>query len=136
MLTFSQFVRGGLVAAGAAMLASAATAAPDRKSPEHHRDCFFINQWQGWKSPSPDVIYIGVNLHEVYKIQLSTPASELSWPDAHLISRVRGGSTICDALDLDLSVADANGFRQPLIATSITKLTKDEIAQIPPKFRP
>ena len=37
---------------------------------------------------------------------------------------------------LDLAIADNNGFREPLIATSLTKLTPDEVKAIPPKYRP
>ena len=48
----------------------------------------------------------------------------------------RGSDTVCDALDLDLSVSDGHGFREFLIATSITKLTPAEVAAIPLKFRP
>ena len=142
MSKISNIARGGLMALGGAMIGAALIgAAPaGAASPgggEHPHNCFFINQWRGWKAPSPDVIYIGVNLHDVYKIQLSDGSPELQWPDAHLISLSRGGgNTVCDALDLDLSVSDGHGMRQPLIATSLTKLTPDEVAAIPPKFKP
>jgi hypothetical protein len=75
-------------------------------------------------------------MHDVYRVQLSAGSRELQWPDAHLVSKTRGSDSVCDALDLDLSVSDGHGFREPLIATSITKLTPDEVAAIPPKFRP
>jgi hypothetical protein len=131
------------LAIGAALLtaASAASAAP-AKDPS--APCFFITQWQGWKSPSPNVIYLGVNLHDVYRVDLSAGSSMLQWPDVHLVSRVRGPDTICSAIDLDLEVADdtgirggvGGGMREPLIATKLTKLTPDEIAAIPKKYRP
>jgi len=138
MSMISNLVRGGLVAAGCAALAAAGSAAAESpaKASDHAHNCFFINQWRGWKSPTPNVLYLGVNLHDVYKVQLSSGSSELSWPDAHLISKSRGSSTICDALDLDLSVSDGHGFREPLIATSIVKLSPDEVAAIPKKFLP
>ena len=141
MSTISNLVRGGWLVAGCAALSAAfvaagsAAAASPTSEPQTH-NCFFITQWQGWKSPAPDVLYLGVNLHEVYKVQLSSPSSELQWPDVHLISRVRGSDSICDALDLDLSVSDGHGFRSPLIANSIRKLTPEEVAAIPKKFRP
>jgi hypothetical protein len=123
----------GLLALGAAA-ASAET--PKAKPADQGRSCFFVTEWRGWKAPSPDVLYLGVNLHDVYKVQLSAPSPELQWPDAHLVSIVRGSSTICDALDLDLKVSDGHGFRAPLIAKSMVKLTPEEVAAIPPKFRP
>jgi hypothetical protein len=123
--------------AGAALFgASAQAAEPSAKPADHSRNCFFITQWRGWKAPAPDVLYLGVNLHDVYKVELSTSTPELMWPDAHLISNVRGSASICDALDLDLKVSDGHGVRAPLIAKSIVKLTPEEVAAIPKKFRP
>ncbi len=119
-----------IAATAAALLAAGATAA------EAARDCFFSSQWQGWSSPSPDVIYLRVNLHDIYKVTLSGGSSQLQRPDMHLVSIVRGGDTICTALDLDLKIADNNGFKTPLIATSLTKLTPEEAAAIPKKYRP
>lgn len=138
MTKLSTLVRGGAIAASLVLLGAtqASAASPDAKPAAPHRSCFFITQWRGWKAPAPDVLYLGVNLHDVYKVQLSDGSPELQWPDVHLISRSRGSDTICDALDLDLSIADMNGFRAGLIAKSIVKLTPDEVAAIPPKFRP
>jgi len=137
MSTVSNLVQGALIAAGLVALSTSAGAAPAGPSaPDHPRSCFFINEWRGWKAPSPDVLYLGVNMHDVYRVQLSSGSPELQWPDAHLVSKTRGSDSVCDALDLDLSVSDGHGFREPLIATSITRLTPDEVAAIPPKLRP
>jgi hypothetical protein len=104
--------------------------------PASTNNCFFVTQWQGWKSPSPDVIYLGVNSHDVYRVDLSAGSSMLSWPDMHLVSIVRGSDSICSALDLDLKISDDHGFTEPLIAKSLTKLTPEQVAAIPKKFRP
>jgi hypothetical protein len=136
MSMVSNLVRGGLIVAGLAALSTAAVAADAPGKAKQPHNCFFISQWRGWKAPSDDVLYLSVNLHDVYKVQLSTKSNELQWPDARLISKVRGGDSICDALDLDLSVANSSGFLEPLIATSITKLTPEEVQAIPQKYRP
>jgi len=57
-------------------------------------------------------------------------------PDRFLITKQRGSSWICSPLDLDLQVADHVGFRQPLIAKSLRKLTPQEVAAIPKKDLP
>lgn len=114
--------------------------------------CFFITQWQGWKAPNPKTLYLGVNLHDVYRVDLSAGSPELMWPAVHLISDVRGSDSICSAIDLQLYVAEDNGgsgfrtngvgfangsgFRVPLIARKLTKLTPEEIAAIPKEYRP
>jgi hypothetical protein len=122
-----------LAVAALVAVTTSAVAAPD-KTP--HTPCFFITQWNGWKSPSPNVIYLGVNMHDVYRVDLAAGSDQLSWPDVHLISKSRGSDSVCSAIDLDLQVADTSGFREPLFPTKLTKLTTEEVAAIPRKFRP
>ena len=141
-------LRGGLFAGiAAALIAGQALAASDNS----RTPCFYITQWQGWKAPDAKTIYLGVNLHDVYRVDLSAGSPELLWPDVHLLSYVRGSNSICSAIDLQLYVsennvtgfrpngvgfADGDGFREPLIARKLTKLTPEEIAAIPKKYRP
>jgi hypothetical protein len=126
------FAIAALAAAGAATGASPALADTAAST----QSCFFANQWQSWKSPSPDVILIRVNLHDVYRLQLTGPSPELNYPDVHLISEFHGSDSVCGPLDLQLEVSDGHGFRVPIIVRSMTKLTPEEAAAIPPKFRP
>ena len=121
-----------VVAGGALALTATAAAAADYSA----GDCFLSYQWQGWSSPSPDVLYLRVNIADVYKVTLSGGSSQLQNPSVHLVSIVRGGPRICSAVDLDLKIADSNGFKSPLIARTLTKLTPEEIAAIPKKYRP
>jgi hypothetical protein len=126
------------IAAAMGLAAALACAAPASAAPsEHsHAPCFFISQWQGWTSPSADVLYLGVNLHDVYRVDLSVGSPQLQSPDVHLVSVSHGSSSICSPMDLDLKVSDLGGFSSPLIATKLTKLTPEEVAAIPRKYRP
>lgn len=122
----------GFVPAGVA--AAQPATAPSTRAP-----CFFVTQWQGWSSPRPDIIYLGVNNdRDVYEVTLSGGGSPmLSAPATHLVSIVRGGSSICSSLDLDLKIADTSGaFVEPLIASGLRRLSPEEVAAIPPKYRP
>ena len=139
------------IVVGAALLttAGAAYAGPPKDSAA---PCFIITQWRGWKSPSPNVIYLGVNMHDVYRVDLSAGSRLLQTPDVHLVSRTRGPDTVCSAIDLQLEVSDDigvqgrfgtgvdggfdGGMREPLIASKLTKLTPEEIAVIPKQYRP
>ncbi|SRR5579875_3771423 len=123
-----------LAVAGALLAAAGPLPAQTRDQPK--MPCFFVNQWRGWKSPDPSTLYLNVNVRDVYEVKLSTPSDQLSWPDMHLVSIVRGTSSVCNALDLDLKIADINGFSTPLIAKSIRKLTPEEVAAIPKKYLP
>ncbi len=127
----------GLIAAAIAVGGAGAAAADSQKGgPAANLPCFFVNQWQGWSAPSDDVIYLKVNNRDIYRVDLSAGSSMLRSPGVHLVSLVRGSDSVCSAIDLQLYVSDGHGFREPLIARSLTKLTPDEVAAIPPKFRP
>ena len=126
-------MRAGLLAGtAAALIGGHALAATDNP----RTPCFYIIQWQGWKALDPNTLYLGVNMRDVYRVDLSAGSPELMWPDATLISQVQGSNSICTAIDLQLAVADTGGFRQALIASKLTKLTPEEIAAIPKKYRP
>jgi hypothetical protein len=129
----STLVSGALALAAVGFAAlPAATANASESHP-----CFFISQWEGWKADGPNVLYLKVNMHDIYRVDLSAGSQELTWPGSyHLVSRVEGSSSICTALDLQLAVSDGHGFYQPLIARSIVKLTPDEIAHLPRKVLP
>jgi hypothetical protein len=101
------------------------------------RHCFSLTGWRGgWRAASPNVVYLGVDSHDVYRLDLGGDAPELLGADVHLIHVVRGGNTVCAPVDLDLSVSDGHGFRTPLFVKSITKLTPEEVAALPAKDRP
>jgi hypothetical protein len=117
---------------GAAAAEAADPAAPAGKA----NDCFYATQWRGWKSPSADVIYIRVGMHDVYRIDLSAGSPFLQAPGMHLVSKMRGSDMICSVLDLDLKLSDSSGIAEPLIAKSIAKMTPEEAAAIPEQYRP
>ncbi len=122
----------GLVLAGLFGFAGSALAAETS-----HNSCFLARDWEGWKSPSPDVIYVRVGVSRIYELDLSSGSNQLQEPDMHLVSEIRGSDWICDPLDLQLQLRDDHGvFEEPLIVKTITRLTPDQIAAIPKKYLP
>ncbi|HEX4740523.1 MAG TPA: DUF6491 family protein [Caulobacteraceae bacterium] len=127
-----------LLAALAATVAASA-AAGAQAGPRHAQNdtpCFFISQWEGWKAPDDHTLYLGVNYHEVYKVGLAGGSSILQDPEAHIVSITQGPDSVCNPLDLQLSIVEPYGIREPLIAKSLVKLTPEEVKAIPPKYRP
>jgi hypothetical protein len=123
----------GLVAA-VAIVGGVASAAP---SDTDGRNCFTVNDWHGWSSPSPDVLYLAVNFRDVYKAVLAQPVPGLNQPDTVVVSDETGLQSICSAVDLHLILTHrGGGGRRGLIVRSLTKLTPEEIAAIPKKDRP
>ncbi len=121
-----------------ALAASGAAQAQDAPKPEKvaRAPCFWITQWRGWKAPNLHTLYLGVNMHDVYEVDLSGDSPTLRDPDAHLVSISRGSDSVCSAIDLQLTVAEPFGIREPLIAKALFKLTPEQVAAIPPKYRP
>ena len=124
-------------AVAALALVSAAQAAPEAKPVSKGSNCFASNQWKSWTAgPTGDTLYLRVNLNDVYQVDLTPGTRARKSPGYFLVNQVRGSNWICSALDLDLTISDDLGFRQPLIARSMRKLTPEEVAAIPRKYQP
>jgi hypothetical protein len=122
-----------LMAAATPVLADTA-AAPDA-APKPTRACFSLSDWQGWSAPDKDTLLMRVRNRDVYRVELSHGTNQLTSPGVHLVSVVRGIDQVCRPHDLDLRVSDGM-FAMPIMAKSITKLTKEEIAALPKRDRP
>ena len=124
-----------LTAALALGLAPIAAKAAPR---EPHQDCFPSGSaWQSWSAAeNGDVLYLRVYINDIYRVDLTPGSHVYKSPGYFLVNRVRGSGWICSALDLDLTLSSDYGFREPLIAVSMRKLTPAEVATIPRKDRP
>ncbi len=133
-------MRPSWIVAGAAMAAATALASPalaaDAAKPAANDSCFFSSSWQGWHAPNDKTIYLRINVRDIYRVDLSSGSSLLTWPGARLVNVEHGSDSICSPLDLNLTVADQGGARDFVIAKSITKLTPAEVAAIPKKDLP
>jgi hypothetical protein len=121
-------------AQAAAPETAAKAAAPDRQ----HQNCFPAGTaWQNWSAaPGGDVLYLRVYINDIYRVDLTPGSHVYKSPGYFLVNEVRGSGWLCSAIDLDLTLASDYGFRKPLIATSMRKLTPAEVAAIPKKDLP
>lgn len=112
--------------------------APDVAKPQPGA-CFFVRDIESWK-PAPDAksIFIRIDRRHFVKLELASSCPTLTWPDARLITKWRGTSSFCDALDWDLSVSQGppGGFPVPCIVKKVVQMTPEEVAALPPKQRP
>jgi len=131
---------GALALSGSALTGAQAQDGANAPLPEGHKvtRCFYANQWEGWKAPNDHVMYVRVNMHDIYRVDFASSCHELTWPDAHLITTFRGSDSVCTPLDLDIKVSDGGpgGIPEPCIASGISQLTPEEAAAIPKQFRP
>jgi len=127
----SAFVLAGLT--GIAVSQPAASPPPTQNT----RSCFYVNEFDSWKAPDANTIFIRTNINRYYRLDMSGSCPALLWPNTHLIMNVRGPNTICSAVDWDLKVSQ--GFHDipvPCIVKLMTPMTPDEVAAIPKKFKP
>jgi hypothetical protein len=115
-------------------LAAEPGSAPATKGPR----CFSIRSFENWKAPDAKTIYIRVNLRQYYRLDLAASCPTLLSANSHLITKWRGSSWVCSALDWDLKVSDdpMRGFASPCIVKTMTPLSESEAASIPRKFKP
>ncbi|CAN7664595.1 hypothetical protein LJR225_005315 [Phenylobacterium sp. LjRoot225] len=126
---------GGALAA-ALVLAFAATTV--QAAPERRESCFPAGgSWTGWSAPgNGDVLYLRVHINDIYRVDLTPGSRVYKSPGYFLVNRVRGSGWICSPLDLNLTLSSDYGFRKPLIAVAMRKLTPAEVAAIPRKDLP
>ena len=131
-------LRSAVIAASLAIASAFGVgASPVVAAPAEHSSCFLSSNWEGWKSPDPNTIYLRVSVAHVFRLDLAHPSNQLNDPSVHLLSKIRGSSWICSPLDLQLYAADDHGImREPLFVRDMTELTPDEIKAIPAKYRP
>jgi len=127
------------IAAALAVISTAplAHAAADTPAKSKDSNCFATNTWNGWTTTdNGDALILRVGLRDYYKVGLTPGTHARKGPNQFLVNQVRGSNWICSHLDLDLMISDNLGFRQPLIATSLRRLTPEEVAAIPKKDLP
>lgn len=117
-----------------AVPAMAATASGTRAA----NQCFFVNQFQGWRAANDRTVYIRVGVRDIYRLDMAASCPQLTAPDARLITKTRGPDTVCSAIDWDLSVSESGpgAIPTPCIVSSMRKLSPAEAATLPKKLRP
>ena len=99
--------------------------------------CFSPRDWNGWTlSPDAKSMYIRTGVGSTHRLDFAGACRAAQGVGVHLVTRVRGGSSVCSPLDLDLKVSDGRGFAFPCIVTGITPLSAEEVAALPKGLKP
>ena len=99
--------------------------------------CFYSNRIENWKATDAKTIYLRVGLQNYYRLDLANACQALKWPGAFLITKIHGPNLICGAVDWDLHVATSwRDIPQACIVKKMTKLSKEDAAALPQKFKP
>lgn len=120
-----------------ALVAPAAAQASERGPFEPSDSCFIITQYQSWRAPDANTVYLRVLPTRTFRLDLSRACPALKWPNAYLILRPRGGERFCYASDFIMKVnTGKQGFNEPCIVKAMTLLTPQEAEAIPRSQRP
>ena len=120
-----------------AVACAGTTAMAQPVTPPDGRRCFAITQWEGWRAPDPHTMFIRVGINRFFRIDMASRCEALTWPGSHLVTIWRTSGFVCNAMDWDLKVSnDVGGPAMPCIVKAMTELSPQEIAQIPPRYKP
>jgi hypothetical protein len=98
--------------------------------------CFYSRNVDSFNAPDDRTVYIRVNMRDYYKLTLFAPCQDVDW-NQRIALVSRGSSWICEGNGLDAEVITHSPIgRQHCPVTSIHKLTAEEFAALPKKFRP
>jgi hypothetical protein len=124
------------VAALALFATAAVPSAQADPAPHAAPQCFRLRDWSGWKaSADGKSIYIRTGARNLYRLEFDYACHAANGLGVQWVTRVRGSSSICSPLDLDLKVADG-AFATPCIGSRITPLSADEAAALPKALMP
>ncbi len=119
----------GALAAAVALSGNGAAAAPAKS-------CFQMSQLQNTQPDGDQRIYARVGLHDVYRLDLAFRCPALLSKEGIVLIPAGGQNLICTPLDLDVRARELGGSSTPCNIKSISKLTPEEAAALPPKVRP
>ena len=124
--------------AAAALLAGAGSASAAGQG-DPQRQCFRSHDYQAFRPVDDHTFIIRTNVNDDFRIETTESCPELLYPQATLLTVVRGSDLICGPLDWDLRVgqsSDPGATFVGCIVKSQTKLTKAEVAALPRGQRP
>ncbi|HVN00699.1 MAG TPA: hypothetical protein VMT68_10850 [Caulobacteraceae bacterium] len=120
---------GGLAAAGAL----AATLPTAEAQPSHVSNvCFHFGHVENSKLADPRTLYLRADGGRIFRIGFS---NDCSTGDTYglILHPVNNGGEICSAIELDIAVRTTG---ERCVPTSFARLTPEEAAAIPAKYRP
>jgi hypothetical protein len=113
------------VAIAGALAAGSATAA----------DCFLQRNINGFSAPNDRTVYIRVGVKEIWRLDLMTSCTGLTFRNGFALQGSPTGPWICNPLDATVIIRNT-GITQRCPVSGIHHLTADEVAALPKKQRP
>lgn len=97
--------------------------------------CFVRRNINGFSAPNDSTVYIRVGVSDVWRLDLMTDCTGLSFHNAFGLEARPATAWICSPLDATVIVRQT-GISQRCPVSAMHKLTPDEIAALPKRDRP
>ena len=119
----------GLV--GAAGLLAATLTSSEADPAASSRDCFRLSNIQSTKMQGERTLFLRSSTGAYYRMDFGADCDNIS-SEPLILHPVDNSDEVCSAIGLDVRVRGAGAC----IPTSLTRLTPDEVAAIPPQDKP
>jgi hypothetical protein len=127
------------LALGGAALAQSTSSQPTSSQPASRstssQSCFYDRDISNFNAVSDSTVYLRVGVSKVYRLDLMSPCTGLTYRQRVGIKTTPGSRWICSPLDAEVVYSD-NGFPQRCPVTGLHALTPAEVAALPKKDRP
>ena len=120
----------------AAMAAALAAQGAPATAAGYSGNCFSLHQMQSTRPDGDQRIYARVGLHDIYRFDLAFRCPALLSQEGLVVEPAGGKDSICSPLDLEVRARELGGGSTSCNLKSITRLTPEEAAALPPKVRP
>ena len=124
-----------LTCAGLALTLTAAATAAEAAARKGGEQCFFARNMTSFAPVGREKLNIRVGVNDYYQIDLLGTCQDLDWTQ-RIGLESRGSDWICSGLDVTLIVPSSTLGPQRCTASSIRKLSPDEVKALPRKEKP
>lgn len=98
--------------------------------------CFRTSDIRNHTVGDDSTLYINVSGRAVYRVEMAGACLAGATSSDPLVMRLPPGSPVaCRPIDLDISISKG-GIASPCIVRSLTAMTPDQVAALPPRMRP
>jgi len=113
----------------------AADAASQSAKKTANRSCFYARNLDSWTAVDRQTVNLRVGLHDYYQLKLLGDCPDIDWTQT-IGMQSKGADWICSGLDVTLIVPQAGIGPRRCPATDLRKLSREEVAALPPKQKP
>ena len=97
------------------------------------RQCFYVTQMQGFRAEGMRTLYTRVGVRAIYRFDMAQDCHGLPFNSQSIIVAPVASGTICNPLDVDLTLSDTG---ERCIVKDIVRLTDAEAADLPNRDKP